>query len=54
VGQQAVNGAVRLSVRGSPTPLLAELGRQPVVSLRSREPDLEEVFLRFYGVEDRR
>jgi ABC-2 type transport system ATP-binding protein len=54
VAQQPVDGAVRLSVRGSPQPLLAELGRQPVVSLRSREPDLEEVFLSFYGVQDRR
>ena len=54
VAEQPVDGAVRLSVRGSPRPLLAELGRQPVVSLRSREPDLEEVFLGFYGVEDRR
>ena len=54
VAEQRVDGAVRLSVRGSPRPLLAELGRHPVVSLRSREPDLEEVFLGFYGVQDRR
>jgi ABC-2 type transport system ATP-binding protein len=54
VAQQTVNGALRLSVRGTPRPLLAELGRQPIVSLRSREPDLEEVFLGFYGVKDRR
>ena len=54
VAQQPVDGAVRLSVRGSPRPLLAALGRQPVVSLRSREPDLEQVFLGLYGVEDRR
>src|SRR5664279_1544305 len=54
VAQQPVDGAVRLSVRGSPRPLLAELGRQPVLSLRSREPDLEQVFLGLYGVEDRR
>ncbi len=54
VAQQPVDGVVRLSVRGSPRPLLAELGQQPVVSLRSREPDLEEVFLGLYGVEDRR
>ena len=52
--QQAINGAVRLSVAGSPRALLVELGRQRVVSLRSHEPDLEEVFLGFYGVEDRR
>jgi polyether ionophore transport system ATP-binding protein len=54
VGEQRVDGAVRISVRGSPGPLLAELGRRPVLSLRSREPDLEEVFLGFYGVQDRR
>ena len=54
VAQQAVNGALRLSIRGTPGPLLAELGRQPVVSLRSHEPDLEEVFLGLYGVKDRR
>jgi ABC-2 type transport system ATP-binding protein len=54
VDQRSVDGAVRLSVQGSPRPLLAELGRLPVVSLRSREPDLEEVFLSFYGVADRR
>lgn len=54
VAEQAVDGAVRISVRGSPQPLLAELGRRPVMSLRSREPDLEEIFLGFYGVQDRR
>jgi polyether ionophore transport system ATP-binding protein len=54
VAEQQVDGALRVSVRGSPAPLLAELGRRPVVSLRSREPDLEEVFLGFYGVADRR
>jgi ABC-2 type transport system ATP-binding protein len=54
VAEEPADGAVRLSVRGSPQPLLAELGRQRVVSLRSREPDLEEVFLGFYGVADRR
>ena len=54
VAEQPVDGALRLSVRGSPRALLAELGRRPVVSLRSREPDLEQIFLGFYGVEDRR
>jgi ABC-2 type transport system ATP-binding protein len=54
VSEQRVDSAVRLSVRGSPQALLAELGRQRVTSLRSRDPDLEEVFLGFYGVEDRR
>jgi len=54
VAEHQVDGALRLSVRGAPTALLAELGHHRVVSLRSREPDLEEVFLGFYGVEDRR
>ena len=54
VAEQPVEGALRISVRGSPAPLLAELGRLPVVSLRTREPDLEEVFLGMYGVADRR
>jgi len=54
VAEQPVAGAVRLSVKGSPAPLLAELGRHRVASLRSHEPDLEEVFLSYYGVPDRR
>lgn len=54
VAVQPIDGVLRFSVRGSPGPLLTELGRWPVVSLRSREPDLEEVFLGFYGMEDRR
>lgn len=54
VSEQRVDGAVRLSVSGSPSALLAELGRHRVLSLHSREPDLEEVFLGFYGVPDRR
>jgi ABC-2 type transport system ATP-binding protein len=48
------DGGVRLSVAGPPTALLAELARLPVVSLRSREADLDHVFLRYYGGEDRR
>jgi ABC-2 type transport system ATP-binding protein len=54
VAESRLDGGVRLSVTGSPRALLAELGRQPVASLSSREPDLEEVFLGYYGVEDRR
>lgn len=54
VDERRSDGAVRISVRGSPGPLLAELGRLPVLSLRSREPDLEAVFLGYYGVPDRR
>jgi ABC-2 type transport system ATP-binding protein len=54
VAEQPIDGGLRLSVAGNPRALLAELGRHPVVSLRSREPDLEEVFLSYYGVADRR
>ena len=54
VSEQSIDGAVRISVVGSPRPLLGELARRPVVSLRSRERDLEEVFLGLYGVADRR
>ena len=52
--EEPVDGGVRLSVTGPPRALLAELGRQRVVSLRSHEPDLEEVFLGLYGMQDRR
>jgi ABC-2 type transport system ATP-binding protein len=54
VAEQRLDGGLRLSVAGPPKALLAELGRQAVLSLSSREPDLEEVFLSYYGVEDRR
>ena len=54
VAERPLKGGVQLSVSGRPAALLAELGRHPVVSLRSREPDLEEVFLSYYGVADRR
>jgi ABC-2 type transport system ATP-binding protein len=54
VAEQPLKGGVRLSLTGSPAAVLAELGRQRVTSLRSHEPDLEEVFLSYYGVPDRR
>jgi ABC-2 type transport system ATP-binding protein len=38
---------------GSPTPLLAILGRHPVEHITIPEPDLEESFLHFYGEEER-
>jgi ABC-2 type transport system ATP-binding protein len=40
--------AVRCEVTGSIQPLLAALADQPVVSLTSREPSLEEIFLHHY------
>jgi ABC-2 type transport system ATP-binding protein len=46
------SGGVRVTVSGSPTSLLAELARHPVATLRSRDPDLEEVFLSYYGADE--
>jgi len=40
--------ATRFEVAGPVAPLLAELARQPVVALASREPTLEEIFLHHY------
>ena len=45
----AERDAVRLEVSGPMGPLLAELGRHSVISLTSREPSLEEIFLRHYS-----
>ncbi len=39
---------VRLEVSGSPQPLLNALAALPVLSLTSREPSLEEIFLHHY------
>jgi ABC-2 type transport system ATP-binding protein len=36
-------------VSGSVGPLIAALANHPVVSLTSREPSLEEIFLHHYG-----
>jgi ABC-2 type transport system ATP-binding protein len=41
-------------VNGSPQTLLAELARHPVVTLTSREPSLEEIFLHHYDTSDGR
>jgi len=46
--------AVRLEVTGPIAPLLAALANQPVVSLTSREPSLEEIFLHHYDGSDGR
>jgi len=54
VAEQPIDGGVRLSVTGPPTAVITELGQHRVLSLQSREPDLEEVFLSYYGVADRR
>jgi ABC-2 type transport system ATP-binding protein len=42
--------ALRLEVTGGVGPLLAELAKRSVVTLASREPTLEEIFLHHYGV----
>jgi ABC-2 type transport system ATP-binding protein len=47
-----LDGGVRVTVSGPPTALLAELARHPVTTLRSRDPNLEEVFLSYYGGSD--
>jgi ABC-2 type transport system ATP-binding protein len=44
-----VDGGLRVTAVGAPGPLLAELARHPLTSLRSRDPDLEEVFLSYYS-----
>jgi ABC-2 type transport system ATP-binding protein len=41
--------ALRFEVRGEVEPLLRELARAPVVTLKSHEPSLEEIFLHHYG-----
>jgi ABC-2 type transport system ATP-binding protein len=45
---------LRFEVAGAIAPLLAELAGQPVQSLTSREPSLEEIFLHHYGDGDGR
>jgi ABC-2 type transport system ATP-binding protein len=46
--------ALRFEVHGSPQALLAALAPHPVVSLTSREPSLEEIFLHHYEGSDGR
>jgi polyether ionophore transport system ATP-binding protein len=48
---EAGANALRLEVTGEVRPLLHELARHPVVSLTSREPSLEEIFLHHYGAD---
>ncbi|MFP5219614.1 MAG: ABC transporter ATP-binding protein [Actinomycetes bacterium] len=48
VGVAPVDGGVRVTVAGSPAPLLSVLARYDVTSLRTRDSDLEDVFLRYY------
>jgi ABC-2 type transport system ATP-binding protein len=53
VSDLAVDGAsVRLRLNGSFDPLIKCAAASTVVSLTSREPDLEDVFLAYYGEDD--
>lgn len=45
---EAGANALRFQVSGSIGPLITALARQPVVSLQSRAPSLEEIFLHHY------
>jgi ABC-2 type transport system ATP-binding protein len=49
----ADDGVVRCEVRGPVQPLLDALAGAQVRTIASREPSLEEVFLRYYGEEER-
>jgi ABC-2 type transport system ATP-binding protein len=53
-GVELANGRLRLQVQGSTDPLLKALARAEVTSLLVREPSLEELFLAYYGEEERR
>ena len=48
----AGENAVRYEVSGEVGPLIRALADHPVVSLTSREPSLEEIFLHHYDTED--
>ena len=43
------DGVVRLAVEGSMDALVKELARFPVQTLTSEEPELDEIFLSYYG-----
>jgi polyether ionophore transport system ATP-binding protein len=44
--------ALRFEVRGEVEPLLRELACSPVITLKSHEPSLEEIFLHHYGASE--
>jgi ABC-2 type transport system ATP-binding protein len=46
------DGAVRCRVHGDLKPFMQALAQSNVATLQSREPSLEEIFLRYYGPED--
>jgi ABC-2 type transport system ATP-binding protein len=47
------DGQVRLQVEGSVAPLVRALAAAEVTSLQVRQPSLEELFLTYYGAEER-
>ena len=50
--ESAGTSALRFEVTGPVQPLLAALAAHPVVTLTSREPSLEEIFLHHYDTSD--
>jgi len=50
--RRAGENVLRFEVSGSVGPLLSELAGRPVVSLSTREPSLEEIFLHHYETPD--
>jgi ABC-2 type transport system ATP-binding protein len=50
---EVADGHVRLRVQGSTAPLVKALARTEVTSLLVRQPSLEELFLTYYGEEER-
>jgi ABC-2 type transport system ATP-binding protein len=50
--QSAGPNALRFEVSGSVGPLIAALAEHPVMTLSSREPSLEEIFLHHYDGSD--
>ncbi|MEU8801077.1 hypothetical protein [Spirillospora sp. NPDC048819] len=50
-GVEPIDGGVRVSITGSPSPALSRLSACPLVRLRSHEPTLEEIFLSYYEAE---
>jgi ABC-2 type transport system ATP-binding protein len=50
---EVADGHVRLRVHGSTDPLVKALARTEVTSLLVRQPSLEELFLAYYGEEER-
>jgi ABC-2 type transport system ATP-binding protein len=51
VSADRLDGGLRVTLSGPPAALLTELARHHVASLRSREGDLEDVFLSYYGAQ---